>query len=152
MIHFLRFEWSLSETQRVNSPLSLVTFCTLIADSSSVKSERTRSLRFYSRRFLATLPCEIASNERSGSACSDWQSVGSTGVKIVARDPRVFAHRGNQGPVPPALFSPSYLYCVYYSPLCMTTIRDRAKEAAREIAWVIHARAVPSGVEQNTFV
>ena len=55
---------------------------------------------FYSRRERErerdsrTLPCEIASNERSGSACSGWQSDGSTGVKIVARDPRVFAYRG----------------------------------------------------------
>lgn len=34
----------------------------------------------------------------------------------------------------PALANVSYLYCVCYSPLCMTTIRDRVGEAAREIA------------------
>ncbi|KAL6449030.1 hypothetical protein ACFW04_000620 [Cataglyphis niger] len=34
----------------------------------------------------------------------------------------------------PALVNVSYLYCVCYSPLCMTTIRDRVGEAVREIA------------------
>lgn len=34
----------------------------------------------------------------------------------------------------PAIANVSYLYCICYSPLCTATIRDRAGEAAREIA------------------
>lgn len=45
-----------------------------------------------------------------------------------------------------ALFSASYLYCVYYSPLCMTTIRDqrRLRERSRESSVLCR---VPIGVE-----
>lgn len=70
------------------------------------------------------------------------------GVKIVPRGPRVLQEQGEIRTVLLALANVSYLYCVCYSSLCMTTIWDRTGEAAREIAWVIRSRALFIGVEQ----
>ncbi|XP_025265124.1 uncharacterized protein LOC112638187 [Camponotus floridanus] len=92
--------------------------------TSGGKPSRAESIVFYSEK--RSFPRSLLEGYSDGDENHDATWPAGTSGRT----------RGELGLVlpAPALANVSYLYCVCYSPLCMTTIRDRVGEAAREIA------------------